>query len=208
MNPTSRIRTLGITGPIACGKTTVGDVLLQLGAITCIDADAVVHELMQPGADLTREIAHLFGDETIAADGGVDRATLAAVVFRDAAKLEELERIVHPRVSDTIRTRLINMDRAGIEGVVVIDAVKLMQSALVGLMDAIWLVRCSRDVQLERLRSVRGMSLDAAQARLAAQPTYDESLVDAIIDNTGARQELEEHVQHAWCDLQERWRAT
>src|SRR5947209_282339 len=89
-------RNLGITGPIGCGKTTVGDILLELGALERIDADAVVHELERSGTEVTHAVARAFGEDLLGPDGSVDRARLGAIVFRDANELRRLEAIVHP----------------------------------------------------------------------------------------------------------------
>jgi dephospho-CoA kinase len=204
----SDLRTLGITGPIACGKTTVGDILLRLGARARIDADAVTHELMAPGTELTREIACVFGRQVIAPDGAVNRQALAAIVFTTPAKLEELERLVHPAVSEKIRSMLKDFERDRVRGVIVIDAVKLLQSDIAAYMDAVWLVRCPVEEQRRRLQKLRGMPLEQAEARLSAQPCFDLTLVDEVIDNDGTREELEQRVQAAWGRLMQRWNSS
>ena len=189
-------RVLGITGPIGCGKTTVGDILLELGALERIDADREVHALMQPGTEVTREIARRFGEAVIAPDGSVDRARLGGIVFADPERLRELESITHPAVRRSIRGRL--QDYADEDGVVVVDAVKLLQSDLLPFVEAVWVVQCSQQVQLERLRMIRGMSREAALDRVRAQPDFRHERVTAVLENSGSLQELRERVQQAW----------
>src|SRR5947209_2132832 len=99
-------RTLGITGPIGCGKTTVGDMLLELGALERIDADRVVHGLMAPNSVTTKRVRETFGDGVMASDGSVDRSALASVVFSKPDRLRALEAIVHPAVREAIRSRI------------------------------------------------------------------------------------------------------
>jgi dephospho-CoA kinase len=187
---------LGLTGPIACGKTTVGDLLLKLGALERIDADESVHELMQPGTASTQAVAAAFGQEVIQEDGGVDRARLAELVFGHPEQLRRLEEIVHPAVRQLIRRRLTRLTDQS--GVVVLDAVKLLQSDLLDLCSAVWVVRCSHSAELERLMRNRNMSREQAEARLASQPSFDHPRVTEIIENSGSMQDLRAHVQSAW----------
>jgi len=174
--------------------------LCELGAIERIDADRVVHTLMRPGTETTRLIAERFGAEVLATDGAVDRNRLAEIVFHDDSALRDLERIVHPAVRQAIRARLEEL--RGRTGIVVIDAVRLLQSELLQLADAVWLVRCPRDKQVQRLVQLRGMSAEAAAARIAAQPDFDHARVSRVIWNGGSLDELHAQVEHAWQDLQ------
>jgi dephospho-CoA kinase len=187
---------LGLTGPIGCGKSTVGDILLRLGAIERIDADNVVHRLMAPGTEVTRQIESVFGPGVLAPNGAVDRGRLADIVFNDSAALRQLEAMVHPGVRSAIRERL--EDSRGRHGVVVVDAVRLLQSELLPLCDAVWVVRCSVEEEMRRLTSLRGMPPDAARGRLAAQPSFDHPKVDRVIWNDGTMEELERNVKAAW----------
>lgn len=192
-------RILGLTGPIGCGKTTVGDLLLQLGAIERIDADLAVHALMQPGTDTTREIARTFGDDVLAAGGGVHRARLAEIVFGDPPRLAALEAIVHPAVRTAIRDRIGEL--AGRSDVVVIDAVKLLQSDLLDMVETVWVVSCSPDVQLRRLTEIRSMTPAQAQGRLRAQPSFQHPRVSRVIENSGSLDDLRNQVSAAWQEL-------
>ncbi len=117
-------RIIGITGNIACGKTAVGHILLELGAERYIDADAVVHRLYLSGQPIAVKVAKDFGPGVVAADGSVDRKALGAIVFQDAAAMRRLEAIVHPAVSVALANELAAVSDAGIA---VIDAVKLLE---------------------------------------------------------------------------------
>src|SRR5215469_3174405 len=99
-------RIIGITGNIACGKTVVGHMLLELGAERYIDADAVVHKLYQSGQPIAVKVAEAFGPAVVAADGGIDRKALGALVFQDAEAMRRLEAIVHPAVSQALTDEL------------------------------------------------------------------------------------------------------
>jgi len=189
-------RILGLTGPIACGKSTVGSLLLRLGALSRIDADAVVHELMVANTLSTAAIQERFGPNVIAEDGSVDRGQLGNFVFGDPAAMRDLEAIVHPEVRAEIRRRV--QGYANQDGVVVVDAVKLLQSDLLPLCEAVWVIKCSREVEMARLADIRGLSLDAAQHRIDAQPDFDSPAVTSVIDNSGSLPELESQVHAAW----------
>src|SRR5258708_10288390 len=93
---------LGLTGNIASGKTTIGLMLLELGGTEYVDADLVVHKLYLPGQPLVAELAQAFGPGILDAAGGVDRRALGAIVFGDAARLRQLEGIVHPAVQSAL----------------------------------------------------------------------------------------------------------
>jgi dephospho-CoA kinase len=190
---------LGLTGPIGCGKTTVGDILLELGALERIDADRVVHQLMGPGTPLSTEIARTFGADVVRPDGSVDRTALGQLVFRDRTKLRQLESLTHPMVRRVIRQRVEAY--AGQTGVVVVDAVKLLQSDLLPLMDTVWVVQCGQETQMQRLTERRKMSAEDATARLRAQPSFEHEAVSQVIQNNGSLMRLRENVSEAWADL-------
>jgi dephospho-CoA kinase len=201
-NPASGTpRILGLTGPIACGKTTVGDILLRLGAIERIDADKIVHGLMLPGTSTTEAIRAEFGSEFLRSDGSVNRAHLGDLVFSDHESLRALEAITHPAVRMEIRRRLESILQR--EGVVVLDAVRLLQSELLAMCDATWVVVCVPEIQWRRLTEIRGLSPEAASARLSAQPSFVHPNVTMVIENSGSLAELEDTVAQAWDRFQQ-----
>ena len=189
-------RIIGLTGPIGCGKTTVGDLLLEIGARERIDADRVVHGLLGPHTRVTAAVASRFGRAILDPEGGVDRLKLASIVFSDDAALRDLEAITHPAVRDEIRTRLDAW--RGTDEVIVLDAIKLLQSDLLPLCEVVWLVECEPAQQMDRLVSDRGMTEGAARARIAAQPSFDHGAVTAIIANSGTLAQLRDKVVAAW----------
>lgn len=198
-------RVLGLTGPIACGKTTVGDILLQLGARERIDADRIVHGLLAPGTAANEAVAARFGQAVLRPDGGVDRARLGAIVFADREALRALEELTHPAVRAAVRERLASLADTG--GIAIVDAVKLLQSDLLPLCDAVWVIRCATGEQRRRLRTDRGMSDTAAAARLAAQPDFEHPAVTRTIDNSGSRETLVARVTAAWDEQLASWEA-
>src|SRR5258708_24383961 len=116
-------RIIGITGNIACGKTAVGHILLELGAERYIDADALVHELYQSGKPIAVKDAETFGPAIVAPDGSIDRKALGAIVFQDPEAMQRLESICHPAVGLAIADELT---AASPPPVAIIGAVKLL----------------------------------------------------------------------------------
>jgi dephospho-CoA kinase len=186
---------IGLTGNIACGKSSVGKLLAARGA-EYVDADQLVHALMEPGTPENSRIVERFGASVRDADGRVDRAGLGEIVWRDPAALKDLEAIVVPGVRAEIRRRLATT-RAP---VIVVDAIKLIESGLYRELDTLWVVRCTPEEQLRRLIAERGLSVDQARARIAAQPPQEEKLREAtlVIDNSGSLAETERQVDAAW----------
>ncbi len=157
---------IGLTGPIGCGKSTVAGWLASLGGRR-IDMDALAREVTAPGTATLPAIRRRFGDGVFAADGSLDRAALAAIVFRDPAALADLERIVHPFVRERLVEEVASAGAAGVR-FVVIEAIKLVESGIAAACDAVWVVDCGPEMQRARL-SGRGVAPDDAERRMAAQ---------------------------------------
>ena len=195
MTTAARPFVIGVTGNIACGKSTVLRALAALGAET-IDADAVYHELIAPGHPLWHELVERFGDRIVAPDGTIDRRALGALVFADPARLAELDAVTHPAVVAAIRARIA----ASEAGVLAIDAVKLVESGLSADCDQVWLVECDPERQITRLMARNGMTRADAARRVAAQPPLaaKRTLADLLIDNNGTLAQTREQVERAW----------
>ncbi len=188
---------LGLTGNIATGKTTIGRMLLDLGAARYIDADAVVHGLYLPDQPVYDAVIATFGREMLTAEGQIDRKRLGARVFGDPAALAQLEHITHPAVHLAVAEQLLPLPP---EAVAVIDAVKLLEGGMGAACDQVWLVVCDPAEERRRLRVDRGMSASEADARLAAQPDNDarRDRVQVVIDNSGTLAATRAQVEAAW----------
>jgi dephospho-CoA kinase len=189
------MKIVGLTGNIGCGKTVVAGMLRRLGA-EFIDADLVVHELLRPGTPVTAAVARHFGAGILRPDGGVDRQALARIVFADPKALRALERIVHPAVQREIDARI----RRSQAPVVVLEAIKLIESGLYLRCDQVWVVTCREEQQLERLLGSRGMLREEAIQRIRAQPPQAEKVAraDVVIDNSGSLARTAQQVKEAW----------
>ncbi len=199
---------IGLTGGIACGKSTVLAMLAALGA-RVIDADRVTHKLQQPGTPIYQQIVAAFGPGVVSPTGTIDRGKLGALVFSDPAKLQQLEQIIHPVARAEIWAFIETVGRAGGYGtrlgmlnrpVVVIDAIKLIESGWVKECAQIWVVTCPEEQQIERMRTTRGMSEAEARQRIAAQVSQTARLTSAtvVIANGGSQAQTRAQVDAAW----------
>ena len=190
-------RIIGITGNIACGKTAVGHMLLELGAERYIDADAVVHKLYQVGQPIALKVGEAFGAAAIAADGSVDRRALGNIVFHDIDAMRRLEAIVHPAVSIALVSELAAVSSTGI---VIIDAVKLLEGGSGAFCQSKWLVVCTEEQEMARLMTRNTLSEADARARILAQPSdaSKRAMVDEVIDNSGTLEETRRQVSTAF----------
>ena len=181
---------VGLTGGIGCGKSTVAAMMSELGC-RVLNADRMAHALIAPGEPAYDEIRRQFGPNVLAADGSIDRARLAAVVFADAAKLASLNAIVHPGVLRELDRELERLSRIDPHGVAVIEAALLIESGYNQRLDRLVLVTCTREQQLERLTNPafgRAMSREQAEKRIAAQMPLEEKrkLAHDEIDCSGS----------------------
>ena len=192
---------IGLTGNIACGKSTVVAELQRLGAHT-IDADAVTRHLQQPGQPVLAHIVAHFGNDILAPDGTLNRRLLGERVFADAAQLRALEAIVHPAVRQHILQWLQDLPAGTAEAPVVgvIDAIKLIESGWPQHCDAVWVVTSPRHIQIARLQQTRGLSEVEAVLRVDAQSPQHLKVAAAnvVIDNSGQLSDTLAQIHTAW----------
>jgi dephospho-CoA kinase len=182
-------------GPIASGKSTVAEMLRQRGA-EVIDADRVYRSLLVPGSALWRRVVERFGGSIVRSDGEIDRAALAEIVFTDREALADLDRITHPAVVAEIRSQIARTSAP----LVVLEAVKLVQSGLASDVDALWFITADPETRLRRLMSRSGMDEATARARVTAAPdTLPKGVVvNATIDSSGDLRSTAAAVTDAW----------
>lgn len=193
--------TVALTGGIGSGKSVVLAEFVSRGAIG-IEADDLAREVVEPGTDGYRQVVDAFGTDIVAADGSIDRAGLAAVVFADGDQRRRLEAIVHPLVRAETRRRIA----AAPVGAIVVNAVPLLfEAGLAGEYDAVVVVVARWADRLDRLQA-RGLSLDQALERMNAQATDAdrESIATWVITNDGPIESLAEHVDHVWAGIRAR----
>lgn len=173
---------VGLTGGIACGKSTVAAMMRELGCHV-IEADPIAHKLIEPGRPAFQEVIRAFGIDVLRPDGFVDRAKLGALVFADIDKLLRLNSIVHPRVLKELERLFSEYAAAHPPGVAVVEAALLIEAGYVKHLDRLAVAWCTREQQIERL-TARGMTREQIDQRLAAQMPLDEKRrrADDVID--------------------------
>ena len=187
---------IGLTGGIGCGKSEVSRLLERHGAVI-VDADLIVRELQQPGAEIFRRMFEMFGDKVVAADGSLDRAAVANEVFKDTEILGKLNLLIHPVVRRVMNERVEKYRDT--DKVVVLDIPLLVENPREGL-DGILVVDLDPQIAIERIVDQRKMSIDDAKARVSRQSSREQRLAIAnhVIDNSGDRDALAKKVEAAW----------
>ncbi|MDP9792060.1 dephospho-CoA kinase [Catenuloplanes nepalensis] len=187
---------VGLTGGIGAGKSAVSARLAELGAIV-IDSDVLAREVVAPGTDGLAELRAAFGDGVLRPDGALDRPALGALVFGDDAARRRLEAIIHPRVRDRSAELA---EAAPDDAIVVHDVPLLVESGLAPLYQLVVVVETPEEIRVARLTRDRGMTEDAARARIAAQATDAQrrEVADVVLSNAGTREELIAAVDDLW----------
>lgn len=195
--------TIGLTGGIASGKSTVTKMIRELG-IPVIDADQIARDVVKVGEEAYKQIIQTFGQNILQENGEIDRAKLGAIVFHNEQERKKLNAIVHPAV----RQRMLAEKEAYVQKgakTVVLDIPLLFESELTHLIDKIIVVYVDDDVQLERLMKRNGFSKEEALARIRAQMPLREKVkkADAVIDNNGTIEETKQQLLQIF----KRWNA-
>jgi dephospho-CoA kinase len=193
---------IGLTGGIASGKSTVDRMLRDRDQMV-FDADAIAHELLEPGQPTYDAVVHVFGDGILGADGAIDRGKLGTIVFADSAKRAILNGILHPRIREISEDWFTRLDGPGGPSVAFEDAALILEAGLRKYFDRVVVCWCRPEQQVERLKE-RGLSLDQAARRIAAQMPIDEKrrLADDVIDCSGSLEETERQVESLLAKLE------
>jgi len=193
------MKTIGLTGGIGAGKSTVSQILAELGAFV-IDADKVGHEIYLPGKEAWRQVTAAFGGDILAPDQTIDRKKLGAIVFSGDEARRKLNAIVHPLMFQDIRRRIEEKRAEGFTKPIVVEAAILIEANWLPLVDEVWVVVTNKNAVVERVATQRGMAAKDTEARIASQLSDAERLKHAqvVITNDGSREELEKRIREAW----------
>lgn len=193
--------TIGLTGGIASGKTLVARIFRDLGA-HLIDADRIVHELLEPGQPAWSEVLDHFGRNLRLPNANLDRRKLGEIVFRDSQEREWLNRCLHPRVFDVYNIRLRHIREREQDAIVVFDAALLIETGYYKKMDKLVVVYVDEEQQLNRLMERDGYSRTEAAARIRSQMPLSEkkAYADYVIDNRSSREETEHQVRNIFSE--------
>lgn len=195
---------VGLTGGIGSGKSTVADLLIDLGA-RLIDADQIAREVVLPGGPAYQPLIDRFGAGILSPDGTIDRPALAQLAFGDSQALKDLNAITHPAIGAEMLARRQAAEKEDRVVVLDIPLLKPAHRQTVGL-DVVVVVDCPVDVAVERLVKGRGMERSDAEARVAAQISREERVAgaDYVVDNSGDLQRLQDEVDGLWQCLEQR----
>jgi dephospho-CoA kinase len=193
---------VGLTGGIASGKSLVARVFNDLGA-TVIDADRIVHELLEPDQDAWREIIQHFGQDVQRADKTIDRRKLGAIVFSDREKRSWLNACLHPRVFSVYTTQVAHLRMRSPDALLFFDAALLIESGYHRNMDQLIVVYAEPEQQVERLIARDGFTREEALLRIASQMPLSEKrrFADHVVDNSGVREETEQQARELFGQL-------
>jgi len=196
---------VGLTGGIACGKSTVAQMFVRLGG-HLIDFDELAHEVQEPSRPAWKDVVNYFGREILRPDQNIDRNKLAAVVFNQPDKLQKLNDIIHPRVYEAWRSRLEEIKKHHPHAIVFADVPLLFEGRMQHLFDLTILVMVAPEEQVNRLMNRSDLCRAEAELRLSCQmPIHDKmNLADIVIDNQCAVEETEKKVTEVWQNLLER----
>ncbi|QGQ97577.1 dephospho-CoA kinase [Paenibacillus psychroresistens] len=190
---------IGLTGGIACGKSTVASMLVHLGA-KLIDADQLAREVVMPGRPALQQIADRFGPEVIFPDGTLHRKALGAIIFNEPTARKDLDDITHPVIRQAMWDQMHKAEEADPDRLVVVDVPLLFESMLQSYFQKVMVVYVSEKLQLQRLMERDKLTLEEAKLRLKAQMPIEEKkqLADIVIDNSGDLAETEKQIQMFW----------
>ena len=188
---------IGVTGNIGSGKSMVVEYLRELGA-ACIDADKVGHEVLLPGGGAYAAVVERFGQEYLDEQGYIDRRRLGAYVFSDPSgeRARLLNQLTHPQILAEIQQR-INTFRSQNYAIIILEAALLMDSALSGLIDRLWVVQCSPELAAARAAERDSCSAEQIIQRRRAQRDQAElvAMADVVIHNDGSLEELRQQTE-------------
>jgi dephospho-CoA kinase len=198
---------IALTGGIASGKSTVANRLLELGAVV-ISADELVRHVQRPGSPTLDAIGKRFGLGVIDGDGELDRAALGRLIFDDAIARADLEAIVHPAIGIEFKARIAIITAERPDAVIVYDIPLLVETNRASEFDSVIVLMCEPQIRLERLERLRGMTKEAAQARIDAQASEKDrlALADWTIDTSKSIDSTIAQTDAVWAEVVDAYR--
>jgi dephospho-CoA kinase len=197
--------TIGLTGGIGSGKSTVAQILGEFGA-PILDADKVAHTTYAPGGPAYDAVIAAFGAQVLASDRTIDRKKLGSIVFGNPEQLNKLTSIVWPATFESIRRNVTESRASGATLPIVVEAAILIEANWHSLFDEIWLVRAPREQVVTRIEIQRGLKPSETEARIRAQLSDEDRAKHAtlVIENNGSIEELRDLLKTVWRDALKR----
>lgn len=186
---------VGLTGGIASGKSTVGQMFVELGC-HLIDSDQITHQLLAPGQAVHEAVVKEFGHRILASDGTIDRRLLGNIVFKEGAARAKLNSLVHPAVIQRQQAWLHEMAASDPGGIGIVDAALMIEVGTYKNYDKVIVVTCTPEIQKQRLLLRSGLSEDQIEARIRSQMPMAEKIrfADFVIENSGDLSETRREV--------------
>jgi dephospho-CoA kinase len=201
------MKTIGLTGGIGCGKSTVSKYLKDLGAVV-FDLDKIGHDVIQKNGGAYKKVLSVFGDGILAPDGEIDRTKLGKVVFGNPEALKRLNSIVHPAIDEKIQSIVKDIKDSRSQGakVLVMEAAAMLEAGRAWQADEIWVVTCPEESVIGRIKHRPGYDEEVAKSRIRSQMSSDERLkkADVVINNDGTPEALKVKVTGEWKKLLKR----
>ena len=193
---------LGVTGGIASGKTTVSNMLKEMGA-PIVDFDVIAREVVEPGKPAWKEIVDFFGKQILAEDGNLDRKKLSNIVFRDLEKRKKLENFTHPRIHEEYIKQINDIAKKDPDAIIQVAVPLLIELNMQYIFHKLMVVYIPEEMQIERLAERDGISKEDAANILKAQLPIDEKkgYADFVISNEGSLEETRQQVTDLWKTL-------
>lgn len=189
---------IGVTGSFGTGKTTVCQILADLGAAV-INADKSGHQLLEEHNEIRKRLVALFGTSILKANNSIDRKKLAEVAFNSKANREKLNSIMHPEIYKIVQKEIDKYRTAGCS-VVAVEAALLIEAGWEKLVDQIWVTVAPQSTIIERLQSQRGFTKGEITGRLATQISSDDKVkhADVVINTDCSREKLKQEITELW----------
>lgn len=187
--------TIGLTGGIGTGKSTVSEYMAQKGCVI-LDADAISRRMTEKNAPALKTISDVFGSELIDPDGCLDRKALGDIVFNNSEKLEKLQEIITEKVVECINIKIKDLKSQNFQGIIVVDAPLLFECGMENMYDENWLVIADLEERIKRVSKRDGLTEEQILARINNQmpQSQKEKLSQCIIDNSGSIESLKEQI--------------
>ena len=189
---------IGLTGGIGSGKSTVSEMLADLGAYV-LNADKIGHEAYQPDTQTWKDVVAAFGEQVLQPNNEIDRRKLGSIVFNDPAAMKKLTDIMWPRMYDMVKERIEDQRRQGTQ-VMVVEAAVLLEANWTPLVDEVWVTSAPEEAAIQRLRDRNSMTEEQIRARIRSQMSSEEreKQADIVVYNDSGLEELREQVVKNW----------
>ena len=200
---------IGVTGGIACGKSTVARMFGRLGE-KVIDADRIAHDLIKPSTAIWQRVVDEFGKGILNKNSAINRRRLGRIVFADPKKRKKLEELIHPRVIEVIEETVAKIKKqprapSSEPSAIIIDAALLIEANLVSMVDKLVVVVAGRRTQIKRLKRSRLTEAEAVRRIASQMPLREkENLADYVIRNDGDTEETRKQVRKIWKEINKR----